>query len=136
MEARRTRQNRYFTMSDGSVKAVRRQEIRNDLMVTEYSFVLSHPVEYKKNRAARSTHPKCNGKKTTPKKKATKKQATKKKATKKTPKDRASANVPAMNTDGPTCSSEQYAREYRTIDLETSSVPKPIVVDTKERMGK
>lgn len=116
-EARRTRETRYFNMPDGSVKSM-----PNELLVTQHSFVLSHPVEYKKKRVNRAP------KKAAPKKAAPKKAAPKLK--KKAP-ARVEADVEAINADGP----EQLPRVYSTIDLESSSVPKPIAVVSQERMG-
>lgn len=46
---RRTRDTRYYAMPDGSVKAV-----RNVSPATEYSLVISQPIEHTKKRAPRA----------------------------------------------------------------------------------
>lgn len=105
---RRTRKNNYYRKPDGTMEA---EFLRSN--VTDYSYVISQPIEYKKPRAARKT----------PSKRFAKKSA----------QNRAQLNVPAFSipTKFKGCRvnlvriAERMPKEYPTIDLEKSMVPKP-----------
>lgn len=108
---RRTRSKCYYSSSDGDMKVV-----RNSLQTTEYSLVISQPIEYTKRRVQ---------KKTAPKPQTTQPCVQQPKIT---------ANM--LNARQKLNSiSNRASRIFPPIDLDACSVPMPKPITTKKKMS-
>lgn len=109
---RRTRDTRYYAMPDGTVKAV-----RNFAPPTEYSLVISQPIEYSKKRAPRA-------KKTLPTRAPTNEQGPSK-ITAEIRSAREKVNKLAAKA----------TRVFPPINLDSTAVPKPKPLKTQKRLS-